>query len=495
MFKTVFAKQFAFYFTIQLFSYILLAVALSYVFNSFFMTQQTHVKQDSALRVAELYYDGFTGRRSPEEVNRLLDIELFILSEYQGFSLIIIGPDHEVFYVSPDIEQHTQSISGIFGSFDFSALERGEQVVIRDNMEGIFSEQVLMVGQPVLVGDALMCSVFVSSTMPDLQRSAREIITITIISLMISGSLSFMLVFLLSRTMTRPILEMSKTAMLISGGDFEKRIDYASVDEIGQLAKSLNDMAESLHRQEMSRRLFIENVSHDLRSPLTSIRGFLQAILDGTIPPEKHEHYLNVIREETERLSKLTHDIIDLENMSSPEITLNRTRFELNELIRKIVVMFEATARNKRLAVSLVFADESNIVFADQEKISRVLYNLIDNAVKFCADGGNVEISTGKKDKKVIISVKDDGKGIPKELQKQVFERFFKVDPSRGEDRKGSGLGLSIVSAFLRAHNEVAGLRSGEGEGSVFTFELPLAAKEKEKKDKDKDKDKQPEAE
>ena len=490
MFKTVFAKQFAFYLAIQLCSYVLLAVALSYVFNSFFMSQQSQAMHNSASRIADIYYDYFTWQRDESEVNRLLDIERFILSEHQRSSLIILSPNRYIFDITPDMAPHVEIIFEIFDTFDFGALEQGEVVVTRGHMEGLFSEQVLMVGHPVIVSGALVCAVFVSSSMPDLHRSAQEMITITLICLMISGSISFLLVFLLSGTMTRPILEMNKAAKLISGGDFEKRIEYESEDEIGQLAKSLNDMAESLHRQEMSRRLFIENVSHDLRSPLTSIRGFLQAILDGTIPPEKHEHYLNVIREETERLSKLTHDIIDLEKMNSPEISINRSRFDINELVRKIVVMFEATAKNKKLAVSLVFADESNIVFADQEKVSRVLYNLIDNAVKFTAEGGNVEISTGKKDKKVVVSVKDDGKGIPKDLQKQVFERFYKVDPSRGEDRKGSGLGLSIVSAFLRAHNEVPSLKSEEGAGSVFGFELPLAAKEKEKKEKEKDKDK-----
>jgi len=483
VFKTVFAKQFAFYLLIQLFSYILLAVALSYVFNNFFMTQQSQAMHDSAHRIAGIYHDGFTGRNTPEELNRMLDIERFILSEQQRSSLIIVSPNRYIFDISPDMEQNVHNIFEMFETFDFGALEEGNTVVMHTHFEGLFSEQVLMVGYPVLVNGELVCAVFVISSMPELQRSAEEIITITIICLMIAASLSFMLVFILSRTMTYPLHEMNKAAKLISGGDFEKRVDFNSEDEIGQLAKSLNDMAESLHKQEISRRLFIENVSHDLRSPLTSIRGFLQAILDGTIPPEKHEHYLNVIREETERLSKLTHDIIDLENMNSHEITLNRTRFDINELIRRVVVMFETMARDKTLSVALVFADETNIVFADEEKISRIIYNLVDNAVKFSPVGSSVEISSSKKDKKAVIAVTDNGRGIPKERQKQVFERFYKVDPSRGEDRKGSGLGLSIVSAFLRAHNEVISLKSEENIGSTFSFELPLAAKEKAKSD------------
>lgn len=483
MFKTVFAKQFAFYLLIQLFSYILLAVALSYVFNNFFMSQQSQAMHDSAHRIAGIYHDGFTGRNTPEELNRMLDIERFILNEHQRSSLIIVSPNRYIFDISPDMEQNVHSIFEMFETFDFGALEEGRTVVMHTHFEGLFSEQVLMVGYPVLVGSELVCAVFVISSMPELQRSAEEIITITIICLMIAASLSFMLVFILSRTMTYPLHEMNKAAKLISGGDFEKRVDFNSEDEIGQLAKSLNDMAESLHKQEISRRLFIENVSHDLRSPLTSIRGFLQAILDGTIPPEKHEHYLNVIREETERLSKLTHDIIDLENMNSHEITLNRARFDINELVRKVVVMFETMARDKNLSVALVFAEETSIVFADQEKISRIIYNLVDNAVKFSPVGGRIEISSNKKDKKAVITVTDNGRGIPKERQKQVFERFYKVDPSRGEDRKGSGLGLSIVSAFLRAHNEVISLKSEENAGSTFSFELPLAAKEKSKSD------------
>ncbi|MCL2617253.1 MAG: hypothetical protein FWD96_06380, partial [Defluviitaleaceae bacterium] len=179
MFKTVFAKQFAFYFTIQLFSYILLAVALSYLFNSYFVSQQSQAMHNSAGRIAGIYHDGFTGNRTIDEVNRQLDIERYILSEHQSSSLIILSPHRYIFDVTPDMSPHVDRIFDMFEMFDFGALEQGDIVVTRGNMEGVFSEQVLMVGHPVIVDGALVCAVFVTSSMPDLHRSAQEMISIT----------------------------------------------------------------------------------------------------------------------------------------------------------------------------------------------------------------------------------------------------------------------------------------------------------------------------
>lgn len=475
MFKTIFAKQFMFYFAIQLFSYLLLALALSYVFLSFSTMEHSQAMQSSAERIGGIYHAGFTGELAAYEVTSLLGIERYILSEHMQSSLIIVSQNRYIFDVTPDMIQH---MGTMFSAFDFSALEAGNTVVVQGYIEGFFNEQALLVGYPVLVEGELICAVFVMSSLPNLQSSAQNMLSITIISLMISGSLSFILVFILSRTITRPILEMNKAAKLIASGEFEKRLEVNSADEIGQLAKSLNNMADSLHQQEVSRRIFIENVSHDLRSPLTSIRGFIAAILDGTIPQERQEHYLRIVHEETERLSKLTHEIIDLEKINTTRLVLNRTSFDINALIRKTVALFETTATSKTLAVSLIFADEASTVFADEEKIHRVLHNLIDNAVKFTPEGGSIEILTSKrhkKDKKITVSVKDSGLGIPSQLHQQVFRRFFKADTSRGQDRKGSGLGLSIVSAFLYAHNETPSLKSEEGVGSIFSFELPEA--------------------
>ena len=247
---------------------------------------------------------------------------------------------------------------------------------------------------------------------------------------------------------------------------------------MGQLAESFNHMAESLDKYEKVRRDFIANVSHDLRSPLTSIQGFLGAILDGTIPHEKQEHYLNIVLEETKRLTKLTNDIVELSRAQTSTITLEKTRFNINNLIRESIERLEPQLQKKDIKIDAIFVEKETFVEADEDKIARVIYNLVDNAIKFSEEGKKIEIETALKDnKKLLVSVKDYGKGISEEDVKYVFDRFYKVDSSRGKDKTGSGLGLSIVREFLLAHGENIGVKSEKGKGTTFLFSLKLADK------------------
>jgi signal transduction histidine kinase len=234
-------------------------------------------------------------------------------------------------------------------------------------------------------------------------------------------------------------------------------------------------MAQENASAEDDQKKFVAKVSHDFRSPLTSIKGYLEAMLDGTIPPENHEKYLGIVLNETERLRKLTNGLLTLNNLNTSGMLLDITVFDINDVIRSVAASFEGTCKKKVIAIELVLSGEELYVKADADKIKQVLYNLVDNAIKFSHHDSVIKIETSEKHNKVFVSVKDSGIGIPKDQLSQVFERFYKSDLSRGKDKKGTGLGLSITREIIRAHGENINVISTEGVGSEFIFSIPLA--------------------
>ena len=222
------------------------------------------------------------------------------------------------------------------------------------------------------------------------------------------------------------------------------------------------------------------NVSHDFRSPLTSINGYLKAMEDGTIPPEMYPKYIGIVLNETERLIKLTNNLLTLNNLNTEGMILDKTDFDINDVIRKTISTFEGSCRDKKIAMELSLTGESLPVHADLTRIQQVLYNLIDNAIKFSHHNSVIKVETTERHNKVFVSVKDSGIGIPKESVPLVFNRFYKSDISRGKDKKGTGLGLSITKEIIRAHGENINVISTEGVGTEFIFSLQLAEEKEE---------------
>ena len=207
-------------------------------------------------------------------------------------------------------------------------------------------------------------------------------------------------------------------------------------------------------------------------SPLTSIKGYVQAMTDGTIPPQLHQKYLNIILFETERLTDLTQDLLTLNEFDRNEMILDKTEFDIQQMIKNTAASFEGTCTSKRISIELLLLAGNILVYADRRKIQQVLYNLLDNAIKFSNDNSSVQIETTVKSGKVFVSVKDYGTGIPKESLGKIWDRFYKIDASRGKDRKGTGLGLSIVKEIINAHNQNIDVISTEGVGTEFIFTL-----------------------
>ena len=248
-----------------------------------------------------------------------------------------------------------------------------------------------------------------------------------------------------------------------------------SNDEYGEMAETLNVLGQELSKFDEYQRKFLSSISHDFRSPLTSIHGYLQAFKDGMIPPEEADHYYDILIAETDRLTKLTNQIIDLNSYDKDNILLDIQPFDIHATIKKVTDALDGRAikRDIRFITELA-TDKPLIVRGDAEKIHQVLFNLTENALKFSDDGALITLRTSVKKDKVFISVRDTGIGIPKDEQNSIWDRFYKSDSSRGKDKSGTGLGLSICKEIMMAHKEMIDVISTEGAGSTFTIRLPL---------------------
>jgi len=272
-----------------------------------------------------------------------------------------------------------------------------------------------------------------------------------------------------------PIRNIIKNSRRITKGEYVK-LDKKTLDrDLNELTGALNNTAYEFENLEHMRKSFVSNASHELRSPLTSIQGFLQAILDGTIGKEDHDKYLKIVFRESKRLSALINSMLDLSRMESGKNPLTLTRFDLNTVLKHVVERFEPNLIKKECQLDVDFAREYCYVFADKEKIVQVLINLIDNAIKYSPNKSRILVTTHLHGKKVYISVKDKGYGISKKDQMLIWDRFFMADKAHTPTKnKGTGLGLSIVKKIVEDHKEVIWVESTKGAGSTFIFTLML---------------------
>lgn len=269
-----------------------------------------------------------------------------------------------------------------------------------------------------------------------------------------------------------PVNRMKHAAREYAQGHFDVKLNLHGNDEYKELGDAIRYMADEIKNLDDYQKKFVANISHDFRSPLTSIRGYAEAIQDGTIPYEMQNKYLDIILFETDRLTKLTTNLLELNSFDNKGTILDLRSFDVNEVIRKTAATFEGYCTKKKIVLNLIFSAKEIFVDADKQKIQQVLYNLIDNAIKFSNTDSSIEVSSEEKGSKVYISIKDHGIGIPKESIKKIWERFYKTDTSRGKDKKGTGLGLSITKEIITAHNENINVISTEGVGTEFIFTL-----------------------
>lgn len=283
---------------------------------------------------------------------------------------------------------------------------------------------------------------------------------------------SFVAVYFISEKIVSPIRQMSVATKRFSAGEFDTKIPVEGSDEIAELATAFNSMADSLANLEYMRSSFLANVAHDLRTPMTSISGFIDGILSGAIPQEQQSYYLGVIGQEIRRLSRLVSNLLDISRMEAGNRKFEKTPFDICETARIILLTFEAKIDAKKLNVEFDAPEDRLYVYSDKDAVYQVLYNLCDNAVKFSRDGGLYRITIKEAGDKVSVSVFDEGIGVSKEDLPNVFDRFYKSDKSRGLDRTGVGLGLYIVKTIMDNLGEQITVDSVQGEYCNFTLTL-----------------------
>ena len=340
---------------------------------------------------------------------------------------------------------------------------------------GYFSETRLSTIAPITENLNTRGYVAVHYLMSDLYQSRSSLLWIIQLLFVVTYLLVAVLFIFYSFHVRKPLNEITKGASEFANGNLSYQIPVDSENELGYLAQNLNYMADKLNRNGEYQRQFISNISHDFRSPLTSIKGYVEAMIDGTIPVEMQEKYLKIISYEAERLEKLTRGLLTLNELDIQKRMLNIQSFDINQIIKSTAASFEGTCTTRQILLELVLSGKELYARADIEQIQQVLYNLLSNAIKFSPDRSTITIETTEKNDKIFVSVKDHGIGIPKSSINKIWERFYKIDRSRGKDQKGTGLGLAIVKEIISAHGQHINVISTEGVGTEFIFTLEKA--------------------
>lgn len=445
----------------------LMGGALTVVYTNHYMNEKKEELIIQGEKIAGAFAKGYrTGNLSN------LSYELQVLETYMDAGILLVDRAGQIVLTSPeysDVANRQELVndellqSVLAGEIASDQTKKGQKVDV----------PMLVVGYPLSEGQ--IAGLFMCRPLPQIQASLMEMYEMSVVSLFLVSLLGILVSYLTAKYVALPVMQVNRAAKVIANGNFAERVEVSSNDELGELAESFNHMAESLQAHEKVQRDFIANISHDLRSPLTSMQGFLTAMVDGTVPPEKQGKYLRIVLEETQRLSRMTQGIVELSRAQSSALLLEESDFDLNGLIRMNIEMLEPQLVEKNVRICAMFAEEGTMVHGDMDKISRVLQNLLGNAVKFSPLNGTIDVETTLKEKKILVSVKDQGPGISEEDQKYVFDRFYKTDTTRNKDKTGSGIGLAIVREFLQAHGETITVKSKLGEGTTFAFSLKLA--------------------
>ena len=340
---------------------------------------------------------------------------------------------------------------------------------------GYFHDSRLSTIAPITEHLNIRGYVAVHYLMSDLYQSRSSLLWIIQLLFVITYLITAVLFLFYSFYIRKPLYAITKGASEFANGNLSYQIPVKSENELGYLASNLNYMADKLNRNGEYQRQFISNISHDFRSPLTSIKGYVEAMIDGTIPVEMQEKYLKIISYEAERLEKLTRGLLTLNELDIHKRMLNIQDFDINQTIKSTAASFEGTCTTRQILLELILSGQTLYAHADLAQIQQVLYNLLSNAIKFSPDHSTITIETTEKNGKIFVSVKDHGIGIPKSSLNRIWERFYKIDRSRGKDQKGTGLGLAIVKEIISAHGQHINVISTEGVGTEFIFTLEQA--------------------
>ncbi|MDO4730983.1 MAG: HAMP domain-containing sensor histidine kinase [Clostridia bacterium] len=458
-------------------SFLLLGVVLMIFMSDYWKRDKAQTLDKVAQSVAYLSQNNLLKANNKLYMTNSDAIQSFIdlFSKTCDVDLLIVDNSGNIFMCSS-------------GNDDYNTKHKISETVIREwqadktcrssDLGGFFENQRLVSAYPVEITvknrQEIVALAFVTtgSQYYDmfLEDSTKAIIIIFIIVFLLSSAI----MIYLNYNTYRPIKQISVAVRNFTKGDFSQRVKIQRNDEIGDLAQAFNNMAESLSVSEDARRSFIANVSHELKTPMTTISGFIDGIIDQTIPQEKEKYYLEIVSEETKRLSRLVTMMLDLSRIDNDSMELRKEKVNITSIIAKIIIGFEKRIEEKNINIYGLDNISDITLLGDYDKLYQVVYNLIDNAVKFTPDNGYINIIVKQEDKIVSVEIENSGMGISAEDVPFIFDRFYKTDKSRSKDKKGMGLGLYIVKKIINLHSGNIEVQSIEGEYCVFKFWLPI---------------------
>lgn len=470
---------------IQLFTAVMALFAVGFVltgtllfnFMGSYLTSHQEKRLDNIARQMvdmTLYLAGM-GQRLPADAYRL---NVRSIAESTDTEIIVLDG-----YGRPVIS----TIEGFDGTVKEKYVEdilKGTGGTYRGFLDGVFNSEVLTVTRPIQYQGTVVGGVLVSIPTPEVTKMRIEILKIFVLNVAVVTIFVAFFVYFISKRITKPLSVLRDAAKSIANGDFKRRVYIEADSELTELGETFNHMATSIEQLENMRSSFIANVSHDLRTPMTTIIGFVEGILDGTIPQEKHAWYLSVVLDESRRLSRIVTDLLDLSKLEQGSFSVEKREFDVNELLRLSIIKFEKRITEKRIQLTVGFESENLRVYADKDAVQRVVTNLFDNAIKFTPEGGFIDIQTGVKENRAFVSIQNSGAGIEKKDLMHIFDRFYKSDKSRSQDKNGAGLGLYIVKSILQAHGEKIWAESEPGQFTRFSFTLEQAAEKKKLNEK-----------
>ena len=491
MFKSTFSKYLVAFILIILVSFVMLSSIISSMMQTyandekerklFSMSQTISAHIINGEKEELLQYKEELLRAVTAIVNLDTNLHIIITDENGTIFLTTLSEEDENGVRHPVLPQQTVTIK--MSLFSEKENDEGEKYLsYKGDLDGFLAERHLACAKEIVIdGKPAGYVVALSSTLEEdnlISTTRRAVITSTA-WVMLAAVIA---VYFITERIIQPLRNMTAASKKFAKGDFESRVTVYGEDEVAELANSFNNMAESLQNLEKMRNSFLASVSHDLRTPMTTISGFIDGITSGAIPEEKHDYYLGVISAEVHRLSRLVSQLLDVSRLESGDRKFNFEDFDVAEVSRIILISFEQKIDAKRLEVEFLSDQDEMPVFADKDAIHQVIYNLCHNAIKFSHDGGRFAIRIERtEDKKIKISVFDEGQVIPEDDLPMIFERFYKIDKSRGLDKSGVGLGLYICKTIVEAHGENISVVSKAGFGTEFSFTLKEGESQKEK--------------
>jgi len=409
-----------------------------------------------------------------------LDLRMFLSAQAitTGFEILLAAADGTVVSTS-DPQIASPHLDKVIPDSILGQIRAGNDYSLSSDLGGLYAENRYVKGVALTdITGRVIGYIFVTSNSNAMVQIWRQFAGVFLLIAAVVLMLTFVISFITTKKQAEPLNEMAQAARRFARGDFSVRVvNEGRIDEIGELTDAFNTMADAIERSESLRRDFIANVSHELKTPMTIISGFTDGILDGTIPPENQRKYLEVISSETKRLSRLVKTMLDMSRIQSVSSeSVKRGSFDIAEVIRLALLSLGGKIDAKSLDVDAELPEESIITRGDKDSITQVVYNLLDNAVKFAENGSRIRVCLWKQGQKAYVSVVNKGETIPPDEMPLIFDRFHKMDRSRSENRDGVGLGLYIVKTILDNHNEDIFVTSSDGL-TTFTFSLTLAAR------------------